>query len=118
MALPPEPIEEVLPQATWVVDAVVAEVLSTGPAVAKVNAPERATSTGQKSSSQQVKLTVKRTLHGTPLTEITVEKPVAQYMLAEGNKGPFLIDASKKILGRYGPDSYSWDRIEKALKKN
>ncbi len=34
-----------------------------------------------------------------------------------GNHGPFLIDSTKTILGRYGPDSYSWERIEKALKK-
>ena len=31
MAKPPEPIEDVIPQATWVVDAEVLEVLATGP---------------------------------------------------------------------------------------
>ena len=31
MAKPPEPIEEVLPQAVYVLDAEVSEVLSTGP---------------------------------------------------------------------------------------
>ncbi len=118
MAIPPEPIENVLPQAAWVVDAEVAEVISTGPAVPKVSAPPGATSTGQKSSSQKVKLKVKRTIFGAPVTEITVEKPEAQYMLKAGNHGPFLIDAGKRILGRYGPDSYSFERIEKALKKN
>ena len=64
MAIPPEPIENVLPQASWVVDAEVAEVISTGPAIPKVKAAEGSTSTGQKSSSQQVKLKVKRTMHG------------------------------------------------------
>ena len=33
MALPPEPLLELLPHATWVVEAEVAEVLSTGPEV-------------------------------------------------------------------------------------
>ena len=58
MAKPPEPIEDVIPQATWVVDAEVIEVLSTGPQPAKVEAKPGATSTGQKTASQTVKLKV------------------------------------------------------------
>ncbi len=116
MAIPPEPIEDVLPDAVLVVDAEVTEVLSTGPATAKVDARPGATSTGAKAPSQKVKLTVKRVLHGPATKEIIVEKPEAGYALRAGNKGPFLIDKKNVILGRYGPDSYSFEKIEKALK--
>ena len=115
MAKPPEPIEDVIPNAAWVVDAEVTEVLSTGPQPPKVDAKPGATSTGQKTASQTVKLKIKRVLHGEKIAEIVVEKPEAQYALKAGNHGPFLIDATKTILGRYGPDSYSFERIEKAL---
>ena len=114
MAKPPEPIEDVIPSATWVVDAEVTEVISTGPQPPKVDAKPGATSTGQKTASQTVKL-IKRVLHGEKVAELVVEKPEAQYALKPGNHGPFLIDATKTILGRYGPDSYSFERIEKAL---
>ena len=117
MAKPPEPIEDVIPSAQWVLDAEVTEVISTGPQPPKVDAKPGATSTGQKSASQTVKLKVKRLLHGEKVTEMVVEKPEAGYALKAGNHGPFLIDSTKTILGRYGPDSYSWERIEKALKK-
>ena len=115
MAKPPEPIEDVIPNAAWVVDAEVTEVLSTGPQPPKVDAKPGATSTGQKTASQTVKLKIKRVLHGEKIAEIVVEKPEAQYALKAGNHGPFLIDSTKTILGRYGPDSYSFERIEKAL---
>jgi hypothetical protein len=115
MAKPPEPIEDVIPHATLVVDAEVVEVISTGAAPPKIEAKPGATSTGQKTASQTVKLKVKRVLFGDKVTEIVVEKPEAGYALRAGNHGPFLIDSTKTILGRYGPDSYSFERIEKAL---
>lgn len=115
MAKPPEPIEEVLPSAKWVVDAEVVEVISTGPKPPRVDAKPGATSTGQKTSSQTVKLKIKRVLFGENLAELVVEKPEAQYALQPGNHGPFLIDATKTILGLYGPDSYSFDTLQKAL---
>lgn len=117
MAKPPEPIEEVMPNVSWVVDAEVTEVLGTGPTPPKVEAKPGATSTGQKSASQTVKLKVNRVVKGEKVNELVVEKPEAGYSLHPGNKGPFLIDSSKTILGRYGPDSYSWEKIEGALKK-
>lgn len=116
MALPPEPIEEVMPQAKWVVEAEVAEVLSTGAAPPKINAPPGATSVGSKAASQSLKLTIKRALRGDTLAELVVEKPEAGYSLSKGNKGTFLIDANKRILGRYGPDSWSTSKIEGAVK--
>ncbi len=115
MAKPPEPIEEVLPQAIWVVDAEVSEVMETGRAPAKVEAAPGATSTGQKTASQKVKLSIKRVLRGQHVKELVVEKPEAGYGLKAGNHGPFLIDSTNRILGRYGPDSWSFERIEKAL---
>lgn len=116
MAIPPEPIEDVLPGAVLVVDAEVTEVLSTGPATPKVHARPGATSTGAKSPSQKVKLKVARVLHGPKTKELVVEKPEAGYALRVGVRGPFLIDEANVILGRYGPDSYSFEKIEKALK--
>ncbi|MFO0594204.1 MAG: hypothetical protein U0228_02840 [Myxococcaceae bacterium] len=116
MAKPPEPIEEVMPNAHWVVEAEVTEVVSTGAAPPKVQAKPGATSTGQKSASQTLKLKVTRVLFGEKVAELVVEKPEAGYSLRAGNKGPFIIDSTKTILGRYGPDSYSLERVEKAVK--
>ena len=117
MAKPPEPIDEVMPRARWVVDAEVAEVLRNGPLPPKKEAKPGATSVGHKTQSQTVKLKVKRVLLGeSGITELVAEKPEAGYALRAGNHGPFILDESKTILGRYGPDSYSWTKIEQALK--
>ncbi len=116
MAIPPEPIEDVLPDAVLVIEAEVLEVLSTGPATPKVQSRPGMTSTGAKSPSQKVKLKVTKVLFGVPLQELVVEKPEAGYALRVGNHGPFLVDKSNVILGRYGPDSYSLEHITKALK--
>lgn len=115
VAIPPEPIQEVLPNAAWVVEAEVLEVLGTGPTPPRVEARPGATSTGQKSASQTIRLKVTRVLRGEPATELVVQKPEAGYSLRAGNRGPFLIDAGKVILGRYGPDSYHLDRVTQAL---
>lgn len=117
MAKPPEPIEEVLPNAAWVVDAEVIEVLKTGTTPPRPKAPAHASDIGVKSASQQVKLKVNNVLKGEPVKEMIVNKPEAGYMLTEGNHGPFLIDETNTILGRYGPDSYSFERLKGALKK-
>ncbi len=117
MAKPPEPIEEVLPNAAWVVDAEVVEVLKTGSAPPRPKAPSHASDIGQKSATQQVKLKINSVLKGEPVKELIVNKPEAGYMLKAGNHGPFLVDETHTILGRYGPDSYSFDRLKAALKK-
>jgi hypothetical protein len=118
VAKPPEPIDEVLPRARWVLDAEVLEVLKEGPLPPKKDAPAGATSVGNRSQGQTVKLKVKRVLLGElPADELVVDKPEAGYALRAGNHGPFLIDENKMILGRYGPDSYAWEKIEQALKK-
>ena len=70
MAIPPEPLNEVLPKANWVVDAEVVEVIKQGPPPPKKQAKEGATSTGQKTASQTVKLKIKRVLKGDHVTEM------------------------------------------------
>ena len=117
MAKPPEPIEEVMPNAAWVVEAEVKEVLATGPTPPPPpNAKPGATSVGWKAASQTLKLKITNVLKGEKTAELVVEKPVGSYSLKPGNKGPFLIDASKTILGRYGPDSWHIDRVKGAMK--
>jgi len=117
MAKPPEPIDEVMPNAAWVVEAVVKEVMATGPTPPQpTNAKPGATSVGYTSAAQTVKLTITNVLKGDKATELVVEKPVAGYSLKAGNTGPFLIDKSKTILGRYGPDSWNIERVKGAVK--
>jgi hypothetical protein len=120
MAIPPEPLEELLAQATDVVDAEVARVLETGPAPEQPNAPrEGATSVGYKTPMQVVELKIARTLKGNAKGTVTVQKPVAAYALRPGNKGPFFLQAGSPnplILGRYGPDTHRMHLVEAALK--
>lgn len=118
MAKPPEPIEEVLPKAVFVLDAEVIEVLENGPMSPRKAAPAGATSVGNQAQAQKVKLKVNRVLRGKPVAELVVDKPEAGYALTVGNHGPFLIDDTNSILGRYGPDSYDFSTIEAALKKS
>ena len=126
MAIPPEPIQEVLPRASLIVVAEVTKVVSSGPEPPKVNKPEGWTSTGQKVASQVVVLKVQRVLKGEldaaakKSMELTVTKPEAEYALRETNKGAFLLErkgSEWQIIGRYGPDSYRVEYIEKALKE-
>lgn len=116
MAIPPDPIEQVLPQAAWVFEGVVTEVVATGPTPPAVEAAPGITSAGHKVASQTVKLQVTRLLRGKSVAELVAEKPVAGYALKPGDKGPFLVDAKGTILGRYGPDSYALSKVENALK--
>ena len=120
MAIPPEPIEEVLPKAALVIEAEVEAVLATGPIQPKLQAPLGKTSTGKKAASQTVRLKVTRVHKGPSGTkDVVAEKPLAGYALKAGNKGPFLLDDSKPnplILGRYGPDTWGLQNILDALK--
>jgi len=120
MALPPEPLNELLPRSSLIVVAVVVAVLSVG---SKPPAPEGAeklekgsTSVGQKAAAQKVRLKIERTLKGkATAAEIEVEKPVGAYLLDVGNKGPFFIDDKGVIIGRYGPDTHRAEDIVRAL---
>src|SRR5688572_26042456 len=123
MAKPPEPLDEVLPRATLVVEAVVAQVLSVGPRPHQPEVdqkPDSWTDRGVLSAPQTLVLEIMRVLKGAHAEKtITVEKPAAGYSLLAGNRGPFLLDTSGKIaviLGRYGPDSWPMTKVEAALK--
>lgn len=110
MALPPEPLEELLPQASYIVEAEVTEIVKQpGPV------------SGPRVGEQLVKLKVKRVLRGDASAndDLLVRKPEAGYALRAGNQGPFLLCGAKDalaILGRYGPDTWPLERIERALR--
>lgn len=118
MALPPEPLDEVLPSAKWVVEAEVSEVLESAP-TPKQSHPPGWTGPG-KVGKQIVKLVVKRVLLGSEVPrEIVAVKPEAGYGLRAGNKGPFLLDAARprpNILGQFGPDTWRVEKIEEMLR--
>ena len=120
MAIPPEPLQELLPQAALIVDAEVLEVVSQGEQPPIPEHKKGATSVPSKSPAQVVKLKVKRALKGkAPQGDLTVDKPEGDYVLSKGNKGAFLLKMAKGnpiIIGRYGPDTYRMDTIEAALK--
>lgn len=118
-ALPPEPVEELLPKARFVVQAQVARVLYQGEkperdsngSVAGPLPPERC---------QVVRLDVTRVLSGVdPGTSVTVVKPLAPYLLQAGQDTAdlaFIVrggDPFPIILGRYGP--YPLAEVEAAL---
>ena len=118
-ALPPEPVGELLPQARFVVEAQVARVLYQGEKpepdthrdVVGPLPPERC---------QVVELAVTRVISGDdPGSSITVVKPLAPYLLKEGQNTAdlaFLIRAGDPfpiILGRYGP--YPVAEVQAAL---
>jgi hypothetical protein len=124
MAIPPEPVAELVSLATLIVDATVARVLTDGEKPPRVSAPPGYTGVEQKLASQVVVLKVHRTLKGELPTaaaehrELTVTKPIAAYALRAGNKGGFFLqqqNAGIVIIGRYGPDTHRLQSIEKAL---
>ncbi len=124
MAIPPEPIRELLPRAALIIEAEVSEVLSTGPAPPLVEAPKDFTSTPQEVASQKVALAVKRVLRGelpddaAGSQSLTVTKPQGEYTLGAGNHGPFLLEQRTDewvILGRWGPDNYRIEWVEESI---
>lgn len=119
MALPPEPIEELLARAGMVVDAEVLRILDQGPAPPPLDLPPGHTGGGQTLAAQQVELRVHRVLRGDQgLATLAAHKPEAAYALAPGDSGAFFLaedGAGLEIVGRYGPDTYSVATIESAL---
>lgn len=116
MADRPEPLSEVLPQAKLVV---LAEVIEAKGGETPAQTRRLPIGAAPKCPEQQVRLKVERTLFGPEQAEIAALKPAAGYVLVPGVKGPFLIDGSTpvpKVLGRYGPDTYTLAVLEKALK--
>ena len=115
MALPPEPLEELIPQVAGLVVAEVVKVLSGE----KIPQPARGLPIGAAPPlpEQRVRLKVTETVLGGASGELEAVKPPGAYVLVAGNKGPFLLDGSTppRILGRYGPDTYSLPTLKKAL---
>jgi hypothetical protein len=118
-ALPPEPVEELLPQARFVVQANVARVLYQGEKpdrdthenVAGPIPPERC---------QVVQLDVTNVITGVdPGSSVTVVKPLAPYLLKAGQATSdvaFVVEGGDPfpiILGRYGP--YPVTEVQAAL---
>lgn len=117
MAKPPEPLEEIFPLTAIILDAEVKEVKVTDPDLD----PQ-----GKDVPRQVVVLTVKRVLRGkltdaeSKAREVVAIKPKAFFTLKPGVKGPYLLAVDAKtgertILGRYGPDTWSFDKIEAKL---
>ncbi len=116
MALPPESLDEVLPVARQIVLARVVDVVDLGPwrgAGPGIDAaPDR--------PPQRVHLAVVETLRGGSVTTaLWAHKPAANYALMPGAHGPFLLDDAPepRILGRYGPDTWSEEQVRHALKE-
>lgn len=122
MAIPPDPIDEVLPQANAAVLAEVQRVLEQAPMSPELGDP-RASDARTVASRQVVELKVTGVLFGDSVkTGATVRavKPAGAYALRAGNKGPFLLTGkgdAVEILGRYGPDTYPEELIRKAMGK-
>lgn len=125
MAIPPEPIEEVLPQAEAAVLGEIARVVVQDPQKPAPPHEPGATSVPSEAARQVVELKVSEVLFGAgdsvkPGATLEVIKPAGDYALRAGNHGPFLLKNEGKtiqIVGRYGPDTYSADAIRSAARR-
>jgi len=126
MAIPPDPIDTVLPDATACAVAEVARVLVQDPQepLPKAKKPGM-TDKGGKVARQVVELKVTEVLFGGLKVgaALEAEKPAGAYTLSAGNGGPFLLGPGAaagqwRILGRYGPDTYPVDLIRERVKKH
>ena len=124
MAKPPEPIDEVLPDATAAVIADVGRIVAQDPQKPAPKAPPGTTDLPHDAARQVVELKVKESLFGPhrPGEVLEAEKPAGAYTLRSGVTGPFILASQKGkaavILGRYGPDTYPVDLIKAAAKKH
>lgn len=118
MALPPEPIEEVLPSADAAVLATVSRIVEQAPQQQYERSLD--TSLPTTAARQVVELKVTKVLFGSLAQNggtVNVIKPEGAYALREGNQGPFVLaksDAGVEIVGRYGPDTWSEAAVKQA----
>lgn len=125
MAIPPEPIEEVLPHAEAAVLGEIARVVLQDPQQPAPPHEPGATSVPHEAARQVVELKVTEVIFGAGNqvkagATLEVEKPAGDYALRAGNHGPFLLKQDGKgirIVGRYGPDTYSADAIRSAARR-
>ncbi len=121
MAIPPDPIDDVLSDTDAAVIAAVTRVVVQDPQPPFPKAEPGATSVPGKVARQVVELEVSEVLFGSvkPGTKLQVVKPAGSYTLSAGNGGPFLLKlkGEAEIVGRYGPDSYSREKIVQAARQ-
>jgi hypothetical protein len=130
MAIPPEPIAEVMPDVAAAVVAEVTHIHERGPQkpFPQPRLPNEVDIPCQ-ISYQIVELSIKRVVFGAwlePNTSLRVYKPAGDYVLSPGNHGPFLLTQPQNIneqtlpviIGRYGPDSYPLELIEIAIRQH
>lgn len=127
MALPPEPIDEMLPLAQ---DAILADIVKILQQDKQTDIPEiknpGEVDIPRDLPAQQVQITVREVLFGTHYKtgqSLTVLKPAGDYVLRAGITGPLLLthDPEKTrptILGRYGPDTWSLHILRAAIAKH
>jgi hypothetical protein len=122
MALPPEPIDTVLVDTKAAVVGEVVGVVATGP-----DLPQRVGKKGEKDLGnqapwQRVSLRVDTALRGAFSAGSTIDvlKPEGSYLVDVGTTGPFLLGAAGDdglpvILGRYGPDTWRLEVVQRAF---
>jgi hypothetical protein len=130
MAIPPDPIDLVMPAARAAVVGEVARVLEQDPQAPLPKVKEGTTDAPGLVARQVVELRVDEVLFGEggvwpkAGAAIQLEKPAGDYALSAGNGGPFLIGdpaapgGKPVILGRYGPDTYTVELIRHAARKH
>ena len=125
MALPPEPIEELLARAVVVIEAAVTAVEAEGEEPPSLEAPTGYVDVGEQLVAQVVRLRVTRALAGghvdaAPGEVLEAHKPVATYDLAPGDTGAFFLAAARgglQIIGRHGPDTHTPAAVEAAARR-
>ena len=121
MAIPPDPIDEVLPAAQGAVMAEVTKVIREDAQKAGFVDP-KLTDAPTVAAKQLVELKVSSVLFGDWKEGAMVQaiKPAGAYALRPGNKGPFLLTKvgdAVEILGAYGPDTYREPDIRAAASR-
>lgn len=126
MALPPDPIDEVLPQASAAVVAQVGSILFQDeqafvPQVGDTDIVD----VPRELPLQKATLQIKEVLFGSLTSSgqtLEVRKPAGEYVLRAGVEGPFLLsqtdDGVAEIVGLYGPDTYSLHQIKASIAKH
>jgi hypothetical protein len=126
MAIPPDPIEALLPAVDGAVLADVTRVVEQDPQAPLPTGAPGATSLPGDLARQVVELKVKEVLFGRLAARgdlLAVIKPAGDYTLVAGATGPFLLQVAETageppvILGRYGPDSYRTADVRAAARK-
>lgn len=118
MALPPEPLDELLGAAAFVVEGKVLRVIHQDTQPSTPTLPPGTTGGSPMAAAQTVVIAVRRALKGSLPDEITAEKPQGAFVLAPGSTGAFFLAHGAPhfvIMGRYGPDTHAIERVLAAL---